>query len=95
VVETSEGRFAAYVLCWYDAENRAAEFEPVGTHPEHRRRGLASAVCRFALRRLRDEGAQTVVVYAGGRDEDAPARDLYESLGFRLHARELELRRPR
>ncbi len=95
VVETSDGGFAAYVLCWYDAGNHAAEFEPVGTHPEHRRRGLAAAVCRFALRRLRDEGARTAVVYSGGRDEDAPARALYESLGFRMHAREIELRRPR
>jgi ribosomal protein S18 acetylase RimI-like enzyme len=95
VAETREGRFAAYVLCWYDGDNRAGEFEPVGTHPDHRRRGLGAAICTFALRRLQDHGARTAVVYAGGREEDAPARALYESLGFRPHAREVEWRRSR
>jgi ribosomal protein S18 acetylase RimI-like enzyme len=95
VAETSEGRFASYVLCWYDEANRAGEFEPVGTHPDHRRKGLAAATCRFALRRLQEEGARTAVVYAGGRGADAPARALYESVGFRLHARLIELRRGR
>ena len=95
VAEAADGRFASYVLCWYDEANRAGEFEPVGTHPDHRRRGLAAATCRFALRRLQREGARTAVVYAGGRAVDAPARALYESLGFRLHARMVEWRRSR
>jgi GNAT superfamily N-acetyltransferase len=95
VAETEGGRFASYVLCWYDEVNGAGEFEPVGTHPDHRRRGLATATCTFALRRLQEEGARVAVVYAGGRDEDAPARALYESLGFRLHARMVELKRSR
>jgi ribosomal protein S18 acetylase RimI-like enzyme len=95
VAETSDGRFASYVLCWYDEANRAGEFEPVGTHPDHRRKGLGAATCRFALRRLREEGARTAVVYAGGREADAPARALYEAVGFHLHARYVELRRER
>ena len=95
VAETAEGTFASYVLCWYDEANRVGEFEPVGTHPDHRRQGLSSATCRYALRRLREEGARTAVVYAGGRAEDAPARALYESLGFRMHARSVEFRRQR
>ena len=95
VAETPEGRFAAYVLCWYDNDNRAGEFEPVGTHPDHRRKGLAAATCAFALRQLQSHGACTAVVYAGGREEDAPARALYESLGFRLHSNEVQWGRPR
>jgi GNAT superfamily N-acetyltransferase len=77
VAEASNGSFGAYTLVWYDDENRVGELEPVGTHPDHRRRGLASAVILDALRRLREAGAETAVVYAGGRDEDAPARALY------------------
>jgi ribosomal protein S18 acetylase RimI-like enzyme len=95
VVEAADGGFASYVLCWYDEANRAGEFEPVGTHPDHQRKGLAAATCRFALSRLHEEGARTAVVYAGGRDADVPARALYESVGFHRHARFVELRRSR
>ena len=95
VAEAPDGSFAAYALVWYDDANRVGELEPVGTHPDQRRRGLASAVILHALRRLRDAGAETAVVYAGGREEDAPARALYESLGFRRHSCAVPLQKPR
>jgi ribosomal protein S18 acetylase RimI-like enzyme len=95
VVEAPDGSFAAYVLCWYDDVNGVGEFEPVGTHPDYRRRGLGAAVCRYALIRLREEGARQAIVYAGGRDEDERSRALYESVGFRLLTRSLEHRQER
>ncbi|MGZ8701179.1 MAG: GNAT family N-acetyltransferase [Gaiellaceae bacterium] len=95
VVEAPDGTFAAYVLCWYDEDNGVGEFEPVGTHPDYRRRGLGAAVCRYALRRLREEGARQAIVYAGGRDEDERSRALYESVGFRRHTRAIEFRKER
>jgi ribosomal protein S18 acetylase RimI-like enzyme len=88
VVEAPDGSLAAYCLAWLDDENRVGELEPVGTHPDHRRRGLAAAVCRFALRRLRDEGATRAIVYS---IEGSEATALYESIGLREHARSLEL----
>ena len=91
VVEAPDGTFAAYVLCWYDDANGVGELEPVGTHPAFRRRGLGAAVCTYALRRLRDVGARSAVVYA----TDAPARALYERVGFRQHTRAVELRKIR
>jgi predicted N-acetyltransferase YhbS len=39
--------------------------EPVGTTPEHRRKGLARAVVYEAIRRAAALGAQKVVVGAG------------------------------
>src|SRR5436305_7963606 len=63
VVEAPDGRFAAYCLCWPDDENRVGEFEPVGVREEVRRRGLGGAVCRFALRRLHEEGGRQAIVY--------------------------------
>jgi len=95
VLETPDGTFAAYVLCWYDDANRVGELEPVGTHSEHRRRGFGAAVCTYALHRLQEEGARKAIVYAGGRDEDHRARALYESVGFRRHTRMTELRKER
>ena len=88
VVEAPDGSFAAYCLAWLDDANRVGELEPVGTHPDHRRLGLASAVCRFALRRLREEGATRAIVYSVAGSE---ATTLYESIGLREHARSLQL----
>jgi ribosomal protein S18 acetylase RimI-like enzyme len=88
VVEAPDGSLVAYCLTWLDDANRVGELEPVGTHPDHRRRGLASAVCRFALRRLREEGAERAIVYSIAGSE---ASALYESIGLRQHDRSVEL----
>ena len=66
--------------------------EPVGTHVDFRRRGLAAAVCAFALRRLRDEGAELAVVASRGDAAYPAPKQLYESLGFRAHARTINYR---
>jgi ribosomal protein S18 acetylase RimI-like enzyme len=89
VVEAPDGSFAASCLAWLDAENRVGELEPVGTAPAYRRRGLASAVCRFALARLHEEGAASAIVYSNTPE----AKALYLSLGFREHAQVLALRK--
>ena len=91
VLEAPDGTFAAYVLCWYDEKNGVGELEPVGTHPEHRRRGFGAAVCRYALHRLQEEGGRQAIVYA----ENEAARALYESVGFRRHTRVVEMRKKR
>lgn len=95
VLEAPNGTFAAYVLCWYDEDNRVGEFEPVGTHPDHRRRGFGAAVCRYALQRLQERGARRAIVYAGDREQDEGARGLYESVGFHCHTRAVEFRMER
>jgi ribosomal protein S18 acetylase RimI-like enzyme len=82
VVEAPDGRFAAYCLCWLDAENAVGEFEPVGTREEFRRLGVGAAVCTFALQRLYEEGARQAIVYCAS----PAACSLYESLGFEIHS---------
>ncbi len=88
VVEAPDGSLVAYCLAWLDDANRVGELEPVGTHPDYRRLGLASAVCRFALHRLRAEGATRGIVYSIAGSE---ATALYESIGLRQHTRSLQL----
>jgi len=79
VAEAADGSFAAYVGIAYDGANGQAVFEPVCTHPDHRRRGLAASLMREGLHRLRAHGAQDVVV---GTGDQLAANRLYERLGF-------------
>ncbi len=79
IAETPDGTLGAYVGIPYDAENRRGVFEPVCTHPDHRRKGLARALMQEGLRRLRALGAADVTVDTG---DMTPANCLYDSLGF-------------
>jgi ribosomal protein S18 acetylase RimI-like enzyme len=83
-----DGSVAAFTLAWLDESNAIGELEPVGTHAEHRRLGLARATNLFALRRLRDEGARSALVACRADDAYPPAScALYESIGFRERRR--------
>ncbi len=85
VVVAPDGTFAAFALCWYDAASGGADLEPVGTHPDHRRRGLARAACLAALRRAQHLGATECVIYSWATNDSASS--LYESMGFRVASR--------
>jgi predicted N-acetyltransferase YhbS len=78
-----DGSVAAYTLAWLDEENGVGEFEPVGTHADHQRRGLGRAVNLFALHRLREEGATLALVACRGDAAYPIPCKLYESVGFR------------
>lgn len=77
-----DGSFASYCIIWFDTANRIGVFEPVGTHPDHQRRGLGKAVLAEGLRRLRALGAQRAFV--GSNHTNVASNALYESVGFRL-----------
>jgi GNAT superfamily N-acetyltransferase len=79
VAEAPGGGFAAYTAACWDEANRVGIFEPVCTHPDHRRRGLAAALMGEGLRRVRDLGAAAVHVETGDME---PANALYRSLPF-------------
>jgi ribosomal protein S18 acetylase RimI-like enzyme len=84
VVEAADGTLAAYALGWLDQVGAVAEFEPVGTHPDHRRRGLSRALLTRGLQRFFDAGARIVQVYSDA--SEAPAEALYEATGFHRRA---------
>lgn len=82
VVQAPDRRLVAYATAWFDERHRAALFEPVGTDPQHRRRGLARAACLAAMHAVAELGAtQVSVVARGDAGYPAPGR-LYRSLGF-------------
>lgn len=95
VAEAADGSFASYTLCWYDEEKRVGEFEPVGTRPTERRRGLGRAVNLFALQRLRAAGAERAIVMCRGDAAYPIPKLLYESVGFRQHDRSVRFAKRR
>jgi len=44
IVVDSKGEHLAFCVAWLYTENKIAEIDPVGTHPDFRRKGLAKAV---------------------------------------------------
>jgi GNAT superfamily N-acetyltransferase len=78
VAVAADGELAAFCTVWFDDITRRAVFEPVGTHPNHQKRGLGKAVMSEGLRRAQRLGATlaTVSSYSAG------AHALYDSMGF-------------
>jgi mycothiol synthase len=77
-----DGIIAAYVNCWIDPLNCIGDFGPVGARPAYRRQGLTRAVLLEGLRRLKARGMDRVCVSTG--ISNTPARNLYESIGFKI-----------
>ena len=92
VVEAPDGSLAAFAMAWWDPVARIGEFEPVGTHPDHQRRGLGRALLSTGLRRYREKGARLVQVFS--RAENAASEALYEAAGFRRARFHLQFERP-
>jgi ribosomal protein S18 acetylase RimI-like enzyme len=56
------------------------EFEPVGTHPDHRKLGLAKSIILEGLKRLKSYNPSIVCIPGAAVNEGAVR--LYDSLGF-------------
>ncbi|MBI9043821.1 MAG: GNAT family N-acetyltransferase [Anaerolineaceae bacterium] len=80
-----DGAMAAFVLVWFDSRNGYGMFEPVGTHPQHRRKGLANALLLHGLQKLKNLGANWASLGTGTGEA---ANRLYEKAGFTHSVRE-------
>ena len=80
VVEDGDGRFAACCICWHDPVSEAGHFEPVGTRPAYRGRGLTRELLREGFRRLADRLATST--HTETPCFNHPAQALYEGSGF-------------
>jgi ribosomal protein S18 acetylase RimI-like enzyme len=67
------------------------EFEPVGTHPDYRRLGLAKAMMLYGMRLARTAGATHATVVCKSAPGHPSARGLYHGLGFREVSRDVPL----
>lgn len=75
-----QGTFAAFCTVRIDPVSRMAELEPVGTHPDYRKLGLAKAVICEGLRRLHKYGPSLICIPGAAATE--AANRLYDSVGF-------------
>jgi ribosomal protein S18 acetylase RimI-like enzyme len=74
---------------WFEPSGRSIEVEPpqiidLGVRPEHRRRGVASALMQHAIQVTRRAGHHRLWLYADGNNLGVMA--FYRSAGFRLAA---------
>jgi ribosomal protein S18 acetylase RimI-like enzyme len=73
-----DGTLTSFCVVWYDEITNTGMFEPVATHPNHRRRGLGKATLLEGLRRLQAVGAERAFVESYGDQRKA----FYSSAGF-------------
>ncbi len=82
LVEAPDGTLVATAIIWFDPVSRTAEFEPVGTHRDYRRQGLATALMWHGMHQARAAGADTMLVACVGSNARPAARELYFGVGF-------------
>ena len=82
VAEAPDGRLAGSCIAWLDPATGVAAIEPLGVHPEHRRRGLAGALCLHAARLVAAAGGHELVIHPRGDAAYPAARGAYLRCGF-------------
>ena len=80
VAVDSDDTFAAFCTVRIDPISRMAELEPVGTHPDYRKLGLAKSVICEGLHRLQKYQPSSICILGAAKSE--AANRLYDSVGF-------------
>ena len=94
LVEAPDGTMASSAIMWLDEANKTVEFEPVGTHPDYRRLGLARTMMLHGMHLARTAGATHATVVCKGAPGRPAARSLYYGLGFRELSRDAPMIKP-
>jgi ribosomal protein S18 acetylase RimI-like enzyme len=78
VVISPEERMVAQSLVWLYPKIRSAEIDPLGVHPEFRKRGLSKDLVLESLKRMREGGLR--YAYIASETQDHLVSHLYSSL---------------
>ncbi|MDX9955836.1 MAG: GNAT family N-acetyltransferase [Anaerolineae bacterium] len=95
---TPDGQLVAYCMCGISEEENAATgrnegyTDPVGTHPDFQRRGLARALMLTGLQALKQRGMDFAVLGTSG--ENIAMRRTAEAVGFHVESTTLWFARP-
>ena len=82
-VAAEGSRTVGFVALKLHPEERMGEIYMIAVDPDFQRRGIAAALTSHSLAWLKRAGMTTVMVETGGDPGHAPARQTYESAGFR------------
>ncbi len=82
IVATPSGEFACCCIAWYDPVSETGCFEPMGTRPEWRGKGVTREMIYEGLRRMKALGMTTQTIGTAGFND--AAFSLYRSCGFEL-----------
>ena len=98
VAVTEEGELAAYCVCFISVEenaltgNRIGHADPIATHPDFQRRGLAKALMLTGLSRLKARGMESARL--GTSSENIAMIHTSESVGFHIKNEVLRFGKP-
>ncbi|MGV9877852.1 GNAT family N-acetyltransferase [Streptomyces sp. NPDC003006] len=81
VAEVDDG-IAGYVAWSVDPARRKGSVTILAVSAEYRRRHVGTTLCEHAFAQMRSLGAEAAEIGTGGDTFHAPARALYEGLGF-------------
>ncbi|MBZ2198831.1 GNAT family N-acetyltransferase [Occultella gossypii] len=82
VIEAPDRSLAGCCTVWFDPETRWAEIEPLGIVPEHRRRGLATALAIEACRLVGVRGGHTLFINSAPLPHYPAPWETYLRAGF-------------
>ncbi len=82
LVVAPDGSLAGFTETWHDPISGRGLFEPVGTHPDHRRIGVGRALMSAGLAHMREAGLHTGTVCFEG--DNAASGALYLGSGFEV-----------
>lgn len=82
VAEAADGSLAGSCITWLDPRTGAAEIEPLGVAPAHRRRGIAQALCHEATRRVARAGGRELIIHQWPNPAYPAPAGAYAKAGF-------------
>src|SRR5436190_18562475 len=83
VVVAEQSRVNVGFIAWHiDLDRRHGEIDMLAVSAAERRAGLGTRLCEHALTAMRQANVEVVELGTGGDEFHAPARRLYEKLGF-------------
>ena len=81
-VVTDNDRVVGFAVLMQDQAASQGIVDMIAVHPDHQRRGHARRLMEFAIRHFQNAGLSLINVGTGGDPGHAPARALYEAVGF-------------
>ena len=79
VIREADRACVSFAEAWFDPISGVVGFEPIGTIPEERKKGLCKALLSYVFKRCREAGYQKISIRTGENFESA-ANYLYRSL---------------